>query len=217
MLRGVAHGRSPSIEGNAFKRRKIRLSHHPDGLEMSSLRERLAAATTRDEEGYFDDMNCQGTPGTPGSVRSAFSMHMPTTPSAAEVAFTALQYLPMPTIVLSSAKTVVLANEAMGRLLGIGARERGDEGQLGMTPSVTDVIFGQSLSTLGIDMLQGGSPVWVKWDVSDTVFDFSSYGIDLTRNTGILRVHQRKNNSGSKVIYGNDRRYHPYCSRTRPS
>jgi len=144
-------------------------------------------------------------------------MRIPTTPSAAEVAFTALQYLPMPTIVLSSGKTVVLANEAMGKLLGLDARLGAEEGQLGITPSLTDVIFGKSLSQLGIDMLHGGSPVWVKWEVRNKSVDPSYRNIDLIQNAGILRIHQRKNNSRSKALTGDSRRRHTYCSRSRSS
>src|SRR3954471_15074206 len=40
-------------------------------------------------------------------------------PAATEIAFAALQYLPIPVIVLTSLKTIALANEAMGRLLGL--------------------------------------------------------------------------------------------------
>jgi len=67
-------------------------------------------------------------------------------PTATEMAFTALRYLPIPVIVLTSLKTIALANEAMGRLLGL---HRG-------TASATDVLSGQTLSQIGIDMVQDG-------------------------------------------------------------
>lgn len=120
---------------------------------------------TTGEEGYFDGLNDRITPPSPASIRSAFSVRMPSAPTAAEVAFAALQYLPMPTLVLSSLKTVVLANEAMGKLLGIDVRQECEREPSGAIPSVTDVVFGQSLAQLGIDMLHRGSPVWVKWEV----------------------------------------------------
>ena len=72
---------------------------------------------------------------------------------AAEVALAALQYLPTPLIVLNSLKTIVLANEAMGRLLGLHD-----------TDTVGDELKGQSLSQIGIDMISDGVPVWVSWD-----------------------------------------------------
>jgi len=67
-------------------------------------------------------------------------------PTATEMAFAALRYLPIPVIVLTSLKTIALANEAMGRLLGL---HRG-------TASVTDALSGQTLSQIGIDMVQDG-------------------------------------------------------------
>jgi hypothetical protein len=70
-------------------------------------------------------------------------------PTATEIAFAALRYLPTPVIVLTSLKTVALANEAMGRLLGLhqGAA------------SATDALKGQTLSQIGIDMVQDGMPL----------------------------------------------------------
>ncbi|KAF2099304.1 hypothetical protein NA57DRAFT_23998, partial [Rhizodiscina lignyota] len=81
-------------------------------------------------------------------------------------AFAALQYLPVPLIVLSSQKTVILANEAMGRLLNIkllqfpNEMERGGEGVM----SVTDILHGYSIGQLGIDLLQRGSPILISWE-----------------------------------------------------
>jgi PAS domain-containing protein len=72
-------------------------------------------------------------------------------PKVTEIAFAALQNLPMPLIVLSSLKTILLANEAMGRLLGLHP-----EAGSGQQESVTDVLIGQTLSQIGIDMLQDG-------------------------------------------------------------
>lgn len=72
-------------------------------------------------------------------------------PKITEIAFAALQNLPMPLIVLSSLKTILLANEAMGRLLGLHPDARS-----GQQESVTDILRGQTLSQIGIDMLQDG-------------------------------------------------------------
>lgn len=79
-----------------------------------------------------------------------------------QLAFSAMQFLPVPVLVLNSLKTVVLANEAMGRLLGL-IPESG-EGTSNDEPSVLDQLNGQSLSQIGIDMIQKGRPVWVAWD-----------------------------------------------------
>jgi PAS domain-containing protein len=75
-------------------------------------------------------------------------------PKVTEIAFAALQNLPIPLLVLSSLKTIVLANEAMGRLLGL----RGDATS-SQQQSVMDVLKGQTLSQIGIDMLQDGVPL----------------------------------------------------------
>ncbi|KAK5941356.1 hypothetical protein PMZ80_006634 [Knufia obscura] len=92
---------------------------------------------------------------------SGSSMHLdlPDTPEAAETAMAALQFLPTPLIVLTSLKTIMFANEAMGRLLGLYD---------GNTDISHDLIIqglkGQSLSQIGIDMISDGVPVWVSWD-----------------------------------------------------
>lgn len=84
-------------------------------------------------------------------------LHIPQPPVAAETALAALHHLPTPLIVLSSLKTIVLANEAMGRLLGLrDADKLSDGGQ----ESITDVLKGQTLSQIGIDMVSDGVPIW---------------------------------------------------------
>lgn len=84
---------------------------------------------------------------------------MPTI-SPAQLAFSAMQYLPVPVIVLNSLKTVVLANEAMGRMMGIISDDSSDEDNF----HTIDRLRGQTLSQVGIDMLQEGRPVWVTWE-----------------------------------------------------
>jgi PAS domain S-box-containing protein len=93
---------------------------------------------------------------------------MPTI-SPGQLAFSALQYLPVPTIVLNNLKTVVMANEAVGRMLGIISPELDMNGD---KIDTLDELRGQSLSQVGIDMLQDGRPVWVTWEVFlDTLLD----------------------------------------------
>ena len=91
----------------------------------------------------------------------SFHIDIPQMPAAAEIALAALQYLPTPLIVLSSLKTIVLANEAMGRLLGLwdGANALHSSNE-----TTTDVLRGQTLSQIGVDMLSDGVPVWVSWE-----------------------------------------------------
>ncbi|KAH0829440.1 ethylene receptor [Fonsecaea pedrosoi] len=76
---------------------------------------------------------------------------------ATEVALAALATLPTPILVLSSLKTVLLANSAVGRLLGAEQNDPDFD--------VTDFLKGQTLSQLGIDMVSdGGVPIWVSWE-----------------------------------------------------
>ena len=93
---------------------------------------------------------------------------IPQIPDAAEAALTALQYLPTPLLVLSSLRTVVLANEAMGRLLGLDTtrpsqQDLHDADEEELTP--WEMLRGQSLSQIGIDMIQDGNAVLVNWEV----------------------------------------------------
>jgi hypothetical protein len=73
-----------------------------------------------------------------------------------------MQYLPYPLIVLNNLKTLMMANEAMARLLGIEDEDGDAASDDGI--SSADRLRGQTLSQLGIDMLQDGRPVWVAWD-----------------------------------------------------
>lgn len=103
--------------------------------------------------------------GSPESTRASqpLSIKIPKQLPAAEAALKALQYLPTPLIVLSSMKTIVLANEAMGRLLGLGAYI-GQTGSANKHHAAADVLLGQSLSQIGVDMLQSGQRIWVSWE-----------------------------------------------------
>lgn len=92
------------------------------------------------------------------------SVNIPKIPGAAEAALAALQYLPTPLLVLSSWKTVLLANDAMGRLLGLDAAYH-DQSPL----PLGDLLRGQSLSQIGVDMQQDGQRIWVNWEVRDVM------------------------------------------------
>lgn len=80
-----------------------------------------------------------------------------------QLAFSAMKFLPIPVLILNSLKTVVLANEAMGRLLGLISESQEYEDGEDAT-EVLEELKGQSLSQVGIDMLQDGKVVWVAWD-----------------------------------------------------
>ncbi|KAL0257442.1 hypothetical protein SLS55_008255 [Diplodia seriata] len=111
-------------------------------------------------------------PPSPGSARSEqLSIIMPPTPTTTAMALATLQYLPVPVLVLSSLKTVVLANEAMGRLLEVD-RPAGDEKDRDDVHTVTDTLHGQTMLDLGIEMLQDGSPIRISWEVRRLYRDF---------------------------------------------
>lgn len=97
--------------------------------------------------------------GVRSKSQSPFRLPMPSI-SPGQVAFSAMQYLPVPVIILNSLKTVVLANEAMGRMLGVISDDTSDE----EVSVVMDKLRGQTLSQVGIDMIQDGRPVWVTWE-----------------------------------------------------
>jgi len=83
--------------------------------------------------------------------------------SPADLALSALQYLPYPLMVVDSTKTLKIANEAMSKLLGLDDQDEegtgSDDGVLSM-----DRLKGQTLSQMGIDLLQDGRPIWVNWE-----------------------------------------------------
>jgi PAS domain S-box-containing protein len=93
---------------------------------------------------------------------SLLHLDIPRFASPAELAMSALQYLPYPLLVLDSLKTLVMANQAMGTLLGIDDHDGDAASEDGV--SGVDRLRGQTLSQLGVDMLQDGRPVWVTWD-----------------------------------------------------
>ena len=96
-------------------------------------------------------------------------VNIPARPNAADAALTALQFLPTPLIILSSSKTVLTANDAMARLLGLDKLAEADhchESQSQQEDTPGDLLRGQSLSQIGIDMMQeDGQPIWVSWEV----------------------------------------------------
>jgi hypothetical protein len=88
--------------------------------------------------------------------RSIPHLRLPGSSSVAKVAMAVLQYLPTPVVVLNSLKTVVLANESIGRLLGVDSEDAEDDGYVDGGPPVTERLKGKTLSQLGIDLLQDG-------------------------------------------------------------
>ncbi|ORY57135.1 uncharacterized protein BCR38DRAFT_354844 [Pseudomassariella vexata] len=121
----------------------------------------------------------------PGKVKrsqsaSPFRLAMPfITPG--QLAFSAMQFLPVPLLVLNNLKTVVLANEAMGRLLGL-VNDSTDV--YNDRATAMDKLRGQTLSQVGVDMLQDGRPVWVSWEdlLDSLVVEMAArHGIDSSK------------------------------------
>lgn len=142
-------------------------SLHRGRPEFSTLKEALSASTSED---LVDDRpNGDLQSSHPNTSRTTFFVDMPPKlHSAAEVAFAAMQYLPTPLLLLSSLKLVIVANEAFGRLLGLDTLQDspttpGNEEKEQIL--VSEMLRGQSLSQIGIDMVQDGQQVWVSWEV----------------------------------------------------
>ncbi|KAI1205639.1 uncharacterized protein F4807DRAFT_453901 [Annulohypoxylon truncatum] len=81
--------------------------------------------------------------------------------SPGQLAYSAMQFLPVPLLVLNTLKTVVLANESMGKLLGMVGDAPLPEDDPAM---LCESLRGQTLSQIGIDMVQDGKPIWVSWE-----------------------------------------------------
>lgn len=116
-----------------------------------------------------------------------------------QLAFSAMQFLPMPVLVLNSLKTVVLANEAMGRLLGLITDTHEGIGE--DTSRLLDQLNGQSLSQIGIDMIQNGRPVWVAWDTffQSLLDDMSVRYAEAGKGSSQLHLLNSKHQQGDKT------------------
>lgn len=137
-----------------------------------TLTNSLRLASTPENTSFSDDYFRNGrATSRPPSRRATPPSHvdLPSAPLPFDLALLALQYLPSPILVLSSYKTVILANDAFGLLVGLNRYEIEEEEEIEREekePAVADLLEGQSLSQLGIDMIQDGQPIWVNWEVS---------------------------------------------------
>ncbi|KAK8058777.1 ethylene receptor [Apiospora phragmitis] len=155
-------------------------SSPPD--ENIQPRARRLPDITRSQDGALAAMNTnrslRDTPiMSPKSRRSAsaspFRLSMPYI-SPGQLAFSTMQYLPVPLLVLNNLKTVVLANEAMGRLLGMNGESADFADDC---PTAFERLRGQTLPQVGVDMLQDGRPVWVSWEsLLDSLFSLRKSG-----------------------------------------
>jgi hypothetical protein len=139
-------------------------THTTNTTAIPTLSERRSASRSPHPHfptGYPDGASMESSKANP------LYMTIPSPAGAAEIAIAALQYLPTPVLVLSSLKTVIMANESMGRLLGLtlDGENRSRTDPAFQNSSVTDVLRNQSLSQIGVDMLQDGQPIWVSWEI----------------------------------------------------
>lgn len=135
-----------------------------------------APGTPREDiqaEDYFADGVSGEDATSPRRGPVPLSIQIPPSQLKTDIAFMALQYLPMPVLVLSSQYTVVLANEAMGRLFGLDLEhepaDSEDGNELAKLDSkevrtASDILYGASLAQLGVDLLQNGSAIFVAWE-----------------------------------------------------
>ena len=141
---------SPPNENIAQRARRLpEIARSQDGA--------LAAMSTNRS---LRDTPIMSPKGRRSASASPFRLSMPYI-SPGQLAFSTMQYLPVPLLVLNNLKTVVLANEAMGRLLGMNSEsaDLADDG-----PTAFERLRGQTLPQVGVDMLQDGRPVWVSWE-----------------------------------------------------
>ena len=76
----------------------------------------------------------------------------------------------------------------MSRLLGLSVDRLRAETQNGEDEEefdTSDLLLGQSLSQIGVDMLQGGQRIWVSWEVAG--LSPREYSLVLTAGTEIPR------------------------------
>lgn len=120
---------------------------------------------TRQLDGYFGVGKGRPQPSKPTRSSSPGAVDVSTPQSPAETALSALRYLPVPLLVLSGMMTVVLANEAIGRVFGLAGHSSGgfaEDGERDVCAG--DILLGKSINQLGIDMIQDGQRIWVGWE-----------------------------------------------------
>jgi hypothetical protein len=165
--RDASHNRSKAHVG-------FTLNHSHNGNQSNKEKQRngkdglisppqMPSGMARDHRPSRDKGSSGGHIQSPHNLR--FRSHSPhlqiqAMPSLGGLAMAAIQHLPYPLMVLDKQKTVVMANEAMGRLLNI----QDYEGITGEETSIMGKLWGKTLSQLGIDVLQDGRPTWIIWD-----------------------------------------------------
>ena len=139
------------------------MSAHPDeGIfpTFHSLRQSLSTISTRPR------LPRSRSRSLPGKASPQLETNAPL--SAGETAFAALQYLPIPMIVLSSLKQVILVNEALKSLLAtVDAEEDAAVSNGAFAHAVgAETLLGRSLSQIGIQMVTEGDQAATSLEVS---------------------------------------------------
>ncbi|KAJ2895643.1 Two-component system protein A [Zalerion maritima] len=139
-----------------FTTTSIPFSPRPNSVQGFDIppHERKRSADIHDLQSPMSPSRKRVSPGI-----GAFHLSMPFV-SPGQIAFEALTLLPMPVLVLDHLKTVVLANEAMGRLLSMDP----SVDEHGLQSTVLERLRGQTLAQVGIDVLQDGRPLWISWE-----------------------------------------------------
>lgn len=184
-------------------------SSGPENLEdFPSLKKSLSAHLTNRSQRPAARRNVSSENGKaeisrrpkPNPSSSSLSVDIPKLSSAADAAFSALQYLPTPLMVLSSTKTVVLVNDAMGRLLGFDSLEELHRSEGQESAPVTDMLLGQSLSQIGVDMVQDGQPIWVSWEkFFDELADEMEMDALQNKENAVLNDRENRKREGNLV------------------
>lgn len=147
--------RTPPTDESKTRRPELQMDSSPPGSQESIHAQRDgSSAPSPAGRRFIREINTDRSQSS-----SPFRLQMPyITPG--QLAFSTLQFLPVPVLVLNNLKTVVLANEAMGRLMGMSSDSNDSDDLARGVGSLT----GQSLSQVGIDMLQNGRPVFIAWE-----------------------------------------------------
>ena len=150
-----------SLSAVSSRRNRSQTSNHARGISRDPGEDSDANEEARDTTRH-------------GRKDLSLFLDIPTLPKASEAALTALKYLPFPVMVLSSHKMVLLANEAMGRLLGLSSMDQdGNESdnEDSERAQSLDLLRGQTLSQIGIDVFEDGQAVCVSWEASSAALD----------------------------------------------
>lgn len=174
-LTAVARGRSLASSSNDVNMADAEVSgpgyghnHHPNHIDLpdpysSHVREDLPSPlqmSAKDINGLESiqaaRLSKHGGLSPTSESSSLLDLRIQSFRSTADLALVAMQYLPTPLIVLNNLKTIVLANDAMGRLMALDEADDEVDATSDDGLSSTDKLKGKSLSQIGIDVMQDG-------------------------------------------------------------